>query len=341
MLKFDYEDFNKKKLKEIFSIFGNPSKTKVAYFSTYFPNYTRTESVLNYFKELNIDFNFIGTNKRFFKYPLSLYYLLKNVRKYDVIFVAFRGHEILPFVKIIAKIFRKPVIYDGFISVYDTLCFDRQVIRSDSIIGKCLKKYDRFLCQISNTVLVDTKTHCEYFKDEFQVNNVDYIYVGCNKKIFKPLNVKKETNKFTVFWYGSSNPVHGVEVILQSARIIQDITSNVMYQLVGPVKKNYQSLLSKLNLKNITLIEWIPYKLLPDEIAKANLCLGGHFAKSIPKANRVIAGKTYQFVNMKKPTILGENSANLELFDNNNNEIFYCEMGNANQLANTILKLSK
>ena len=59
------------------------------------------------------------------------------------------------------------IIFDAFISVYDTLCFDRKKFRSNSIIGKFLKWYDSYLCNISDIVLVDTKTHKKYFEKEF------------------------------------------------------------------------------------------------------------------------------------------------------------------------------
>ncbi len=338
MLKFDYEDFNKRKLKQIFSIFGNPFKTKVAYFSTYYPNYTRTESLLAYLDDLDITYDFVGTRKTFFRYAISLSKLIKNINKYDVIFVSFRGHEILPFVKIISMIFNKPIIYDVFISVYDTLCFDRQIFKPSSIIGILLKKYDRFLCHISDVVLVDTKTHKEYFEKEFKVDNVEYIYVGCNKKMFKPLEVKKETDKFVVFWYGSSNPLQGVDVILKAAKRLEN-NKNILFRLGGPVKEKYQDLITELNLNNIEFLGMIPYDKLPLEIAKADLCLGGHFS-NLPKANRVIPGKVFQFVNMDKATILGDTRANRESFISTINKIYFCPVNNSEVLSKLIAKLA-
>ena len=57
----------------------------------------------------------------------------------------------------------------------------------------------------------------------------------------------------------------------------------------------------------------VPHSKLPSEINKSTICLGGHFSEK-GKAKRVVAGKTFQFLSCNKPTIVGDNPANRELF---------------------------
>lgn len=333
ILKLDYRKFNDNRIKKIVSRFGNVSNIKILYLSCYKPNYTRTETLLAILKRNNIEYKTILTGNSKLKYFKLLFKQLKYQRKSDLIIVGFRGHEILPLVKFFSN---KPIIFDAFISVYDTLCFDRKIFKPNSIIGKFFKKYDKFLCKISDTILVDTKTHKQYFEKEFSVNNIDYLYLECNEKLFKPFKIRKKNNKFVIFWYGSANPLQGVNIILKAAKILER-DKRILFKIVGPIEKKYSKLVEKLNLKNTEFIKYIPYEKLPMEIAKSDLCLGGHFS-NIDKAKRVIPGKVYQFLSCGKKVLLGDNLANREIFKEGS-QIKFVEVNSSEKLASEILKL--
>lgn len=319
-LKFDYHDFNKKKLIEILSNYNSFKKNKIIYFSTYKINYTRTEYLFELFKELKIDFEIVHSQKKgLLKYIDSLIKLIKEKEATDLILVSFRGHEILPFVKLLFP--KKTIIFDAFISVYDTLCFDRQIFKPKSLIGRFLKNYDKFLCKISDLVLLDTKTHANYFEQEFKCKNVDYLYVGCNRKMFYPRKkIAKRGGKFIVFWYGYGNPLQGADVILKAAAKLKN-NKNIIFIIGGPIENKYKQLIKELNLTNVSFIGKFPYKELPNLIDKADLCLGGHFS-NLPKAMRVIPGKVFQFFEMNKRIVLGDCPANRELFHKSKNISF-------------------
>jgi len=332
----DYENFNDKQIFDVLSKFGNPEKIKVLYVSTYyFSNYIRTKSILDILRRNRIKIISILEENKKLRYFLALFATIIRLKECNVIFLPFRSHELLPIFRFITK---KPIIFDAFISLYDTLCFDRKIFRPDSIVGKILKCYDAYLCRIANFVLVDTKTHCEYFKKEFNAKNISYLYLECNKELFKPVNVEKDRNKFIVFWYGKCWPLQGAEVILRAAKILKD-ESEIIFRLVGPVRKKYKNLVANLNSKNIEFIDYVPYESLPSEIAKADLCLGGHFS-DIPKAKRVIPGKAFQFIACGRKTILGDNPANRELFSEAEN-IYFVKMNSAEELAKIILKIKE
>ncbi len=329
----DYEKFNDKHIFDILSRFGDPQKIKVLYVSTYIPNYVRTETILNILQRNKIKVESILAGNTRFRYLSVLFSAILKLRDCDVIFLAFRSHEIEPIFRLLTK---KPIIFDAFVSIYDTLCWDRKIFKPNSIVGKILKWYDRFLCRIANLVLVDTKSHWEYFKKEFNRKNISYLYLGCNKELFKPVKINKDRNKFVVFWYGGCWPSQGIEVILKAAKILKD-ESEIIFRLVGPVRKKYRDLVENLNSQNIEFINYIPYERLPLEITDSDLCLGGHFS-DIPKAKRVIAGKTFQFVACGKKTILGDNPANRELF-NETEDLYFVKMNSEEELAKIILEI--
>ena len=318
----DIDRYNENKLLSIFNNLTGKSNPKVLFLSTYIKNYTRTETVLATMDALNITVTTVFGYKKYLKIIWSLIKLQNN---HDIIYVSFRGHEILPFIKLFSQ---KPIIFDSFISVYDTLCFDREKFKPESFIGYLLKWYDSFLCWISSIVLVDTEAHCNYFKETFKVQNIDYLYLGCNKKLFKPLFLPKNKD-FTVFWYGSVLPVQGIDVILDAAQKIFVVDKHIKFKIVGPVK-------NKIKLPNIEYVPWVPYEKLPVEIRKSHLCLGGHFS-NINKSKRVIAGKTYQFISCGVPTIVGDNRANREVYADD--DVIFINQNDPNLLSETILKI--
>lgn len=329
----DYERFNDRQIFDLISEFGNPERVKVLYVSAYIPNYVRTETILDILHRNRIKVELVLTGNKRFKYLRAIYETIFKLRKCDIIFLAFRSHEILPLFRLLTK---KPIIFDAFVSVYDTLCFDRKIFSPIFTFGKILKWYDAYLCRIADLVLVDTRAHCEYFKKEFGAKKVSYLYLECNKKLFQPINVEKKKNKFIVFWYGNCWPLQGVEVILKAAEILKD-EPDIIFRLAGPVRKKFSNLVRNLETQNIEFIDYIPYERLPYEIAGADICLGGHFS-GLPKASRVIAGKTFQFIACGKKTILGDNPANRELFDETEN-IYFVKMDSAQDLAEKILEI--
>ena len=180
----------------------------------------------------------------------------------------------------------------------------------------------------------------KYFIREFNVpkSKIYYLYVGCNKELFKPVKIRRKDSCFTVLWYGEGLPVQGVDIILKAAKYLENY-KDVTFHLIGPLRKKYYSLISKLKLSNVRFTDRIPYKDLPREIAKANLCLGGHFS-NVPKAKRVISIKTFEFSACDKPLILGDNQANKEIFKSDNKTIF-CKMNDEKALAEVILSFIK
>ena len=318
---------------------------KICYFSSYYAkDYTRTQTILNALKK-NKNFEVvecIDNSKSFLRYFKAIYKFLRLKDNFDIVIVGFRGHEILP---IIRKLTKKPIIFDAFVSVYDTLCFERKRFKPNSLIGKFLFWFDKYNCRIANKILLDTKTHADYFAETFGINRNKfyYVYIGANEELFYPRKIR-ENKEFTVFFYGTYRPLQGIEYIIKAAKLLEN-EKDIVFKIIGggggyytkDYYKKMRRLAKELDVKNIDFIDWIPYEELPLEIAKADICLGGHFS-NMPKATRVISGKTFQFIAMKKPTIVGKNEANKELFKNGKN-IYMCNMADERSLANAILEL--
>lgn len=251
---------------------------------------------------------------------------------YRFIFIGFFGQLIVLPISLVTK---TPLVFDFFISTYDTLVLDRKVLRPSSIIAKALFKLDYYSCKKSNLILVDTQSHCDYFSNTFFIpkDKMAVLHVGCDEEVFHPLEVVENPN--LVLYYSTFMPLHGVEVVIQAAKILENICK-IQFKLIGEgMGLNIAlDMVEKLNVRNIFFSPPISLLQLPKEIAEASICLGGHFGYT-EKAKRVIAGKTYQILAMKKPVIVSDCEANRELLTHKK-DAWFCNLGDPKSLADGI-----
>ncbi|HPX96396.1 MAG: glycosyltransferase [Syntrophomonadaceae bacterium] len=252
--------------------------------------------------------------------------------KYKFIFVGFFGQFILLFISSFTKV---PMVFDFFVSAYDTLVFDRKLFKSNSIIAKLLYKLDFFCCNKAELILVDTKTQGNYFSDIFFIpkEKIKVLFVGCDEDLFHPIEINEDPD--LVLYYSTYMPLHGVEIVIQAAKILEN-TSSIKFKLIGEGMglQSALELANNLNTSNILFSPSIPLMLLPDEIAKATICLGGHFGNTA-KAKRVIPGKIYQILAMRKAAIVGDTKANRELLTHGI-DAWFCNLSDPNSLADGI-----
>lgn len=263
-------------------------------------------------------------------------HLLKAAKiDFDLMFVGFLGQPLMPLAR---RLTRKPILFDVFLSVYDTLCFDRHVFTPQSAVGKMAFWLDRDSCARADQVLLDTQAHADYFKSTFSVpeSKLQSLFVGCDENIFYPRKTRNTTQ--LVLFYGSFLPLQGIDVIVRAAKLLEE-RSNVNFRIIGTgiEEAHIRALVSELDVRNVTFLPPVPLGQLPEQIQEAAICLGGHFGASA-KAGRVIAGKTFQCIAMGKPTIVGDNNANRELLQHGH-DAWFCRMNNPEALAEAILRL--
>jgi glycosyltransferase involved in cell wall biosynthesis len=272
---------------------------------------------------------------RFQKVILKL--LSRKNENYDCIFVGFLGQPLVPIIRMLTS---KPIIFDAFLSTYDTICFDRKRFKPDSLAGKFFYWLDRYSCTQADRILLDSDAHIDYFTKTFGLprNKFHRLFVGADESLFYPIETKRNDGKFRVFYYSSFLPLHGTEYIVMAADRLRE-QKDIEFVIVGNGLEHnkVRSLAQNLEVNNIRFIDWLPYEQLPLEIAQADICLGGHFS-DIDKAKRVIAGKTFQFLAMKKPVIVGDCPGNRELLTDRETALFV-KMADAEALTNAILEL--
>jgi glycosyltransferase involved in cell wall biosynthesis len=304
------------------------------------PGYVRNAMILKGLKRNGVEILDCTDSSAFYptRYVIvSSKFILGRKKAFDSVFVGFFGQPIVPLIRLLTS---KPILFDAFLSAYDTMCFDRKRFRPDSMAGKFFYWLDKRSCQDSDRILLDTNTHIDYFINTFGLPREKFhrVLVGADETIFYPRTTGRVDRQFRVFYYTSYLPLHGTEYIIQAAKLLER-HGEIEFEIVGngPHYHNIRKLARSTGVNNIRFADWIPYEGLPLKIARADVCLGGHFS-DIEKAKRVIAGKTFQFIAMKKPVIVGECAGNRELFTDRQNALFV-KMADAGALADAILEL--
>lgn len=263
---------------------------------------------------------------------LSFRLFLLNPQHQHLYFVGFYGQ---PLVLAARLRWRGPLVFDAFLSTYDTYCFDRKIFPPHSWMGRLAFWLDKLSCKLADIVVLDTQSHARYFCNTFDVpeNKLRVLYVGCDETFFKPQEWL-EPDPPIVLFYGSFLPLHGVEVIVQAAHLMRD--DRVRFRIVGSgqLEPKVRRLVQRLSVDNVEFLPPMPYRLLPGLIASCTICLGGHFG-STEKASRVISSKAFQCMASGKPTILGDNPANRELFVHGR-DAWMVRMNDPQALANGI-----
>ncbi len=259
---------------------------------------------------------------RYAEVPMRLLWARLTDRP-EVFVVGFRAHEI--FWVLYPATIGKPVIFDEFIDHHDWLVSEHQKSWSKLII-KALDSYMSLVMRLSKFVLTDTDAHSKLAVSNYKVpaRKVVAIPVGADEQIFKPRPLTKHDG-LEVFFYGNLLPLHGINFVLEAIRLLkqQGKLGNFHFTLAGGrgnpmMSKSVRQFIEANGLESvITHHDWIDYSELPDYIARADLCLGGPFGGT-GQAQRVVTGKTYQFLAMAKATLIGEGKANPGFRDRQN-----------------------
>lgn len=303
-------------------------------------DYIRNSQELLLLKKLDNQIDVIFSKSNYYLVRIIHIYIkliIKKVKNYNFIFIGFAPQLILPIFE--WKFKCQYVVIDFFISLYDTLVFDRKVIPKWSYLAKILKYTDKITLNFAKHIIVDTNAHLKYFASEFDVdeNKFEIMYLEADHSLYYPRvqdKIARLQEKFVVLYFGSMLPLQGIDVVLDAVSQFKN-DRKVYFQLIGPIHSKYE----KPICENIEYIEWLEQKELATYIANADLCLAGHFSKDIKKADRTIPGKAYIYDAMKKKMILGDSIANREIFKDDKRHHFV-KMGDYKDLVKKIQQFS-
>lgn len=236
---------------------------------------------------------------------LSARYL--TLPKHDLVLVSYPGHADIWFARAVTLLRRKPLVWDAFISAFDTVVGDRKMVTAKSLMGRLAFVLDRIACRFSDLVLLDTGAHADYFARTFAVRRekVVDVPVGAEDNFHAFAHNAPAPGpraNFSVLFYGKFIPLHGISTILEASRLLAQVP-DIHITLVGDGQMAGETAdwIERNQPANLSWQRWVPYNELPGFIARFHVGLG--IFSCGDKAGRVIPNKVYQMLACGLPVI--------------------------------------
>ena len=248
--------------------------------------------------------------------------------RFDAVIVGYPGHFDVLAAKRIAR--GRPVIFNPLVSLHETLVEDRGRFAPGSPAAGVLRQVDRLALRRADLVVADTAQNARQLAElgELAAERLAVCFVGAEERLFRP--GRQPEQAFHALFVGKLIPLHGLETILDAARLAPELP----FRVVG--SGQLDALMGE-RPPNVEWVEWVEYEQLPEEIQRAG-CALGVFGTS-PKTGRVIPNKAFQALACATPLVTADTPAARELLVDGESALLV-PAGDPGALASAVRRLA-
>ena len=193
------------------------------------------------------------------------------------------------------------VLFDPMISAWDKKVLEQKKWKAEERRAKRLLAWEKKLMAMPDFITWDTSCHVDFAAEYLDVprEKMTPLFTGTDEEVFKPVGSTKDDGVFKVLYHGAYLPLHGTEVIVEAARMTQDLPIQWDFLGWGAYKASTEA--KAKGLKNVRFLEKVPYVKVPEVICAHDIVLG--VFGTTAKAARVIGNKVYECMACGRPTI--------------------------------------
>lgn len=338
------------------------NKIKVCFFGTYDNTYTSNKMVLQGLRDNGVEIvevnahtkvtrldkkeemNWINLLTRIFRKIRIVNEIAKNwsqIKKCDVIYVGYPGHvDVFP-AFVLAKILGKKLVFNPLLIVYIGFSEEQSILNKKSIMGWVVKQAESLVYKMCDLVFADTPLQEEFLRRDFKVpqSKLKVLPIGADDRFYTYTPYVNKSKKINCCYYGLYSPVHGVEHIIEAAKILKN-NKNITFSMIGignTFEPNYKKA-QKLGLDNVKFYHDVPESEHPKIMAKSDLFFG--FLAHTPTVDRVIPNKVYQGMAQGKLVVTADAPVTRSVFKSDENMVLV-QPENPKALARAIVDLSE
>ncbi|MGL5795339.1 MAG: glycosyltransferase, partial [Waterburya sp.] len=249
------------------------------------------------------------------------------------------------------KIFRKQLITEMYISIYDTFVRDKKILKGkqiepDSKQAKGMLTKDILALTKSNFIIHTASHELTYWEKLLKIKIAqEKVFIAPNFNVSWLIHnrTRSDNNNFKICWWGTFIPLHGLENILQAMKILQANKLKFSCDLFGVDNDSFSKYLEKIKLEQLENCVYLRKDLsftdnsLPKYlIDNCDLALG--IFGNTDKAYNAVPNKLVEALSMAIPT-LTMNSPALKEFFNPEKDLWTCEP-NPESMAQTIMAIA-
>lgn len=269
---------------------------------------------------------------------LNLLRRYRQCGEYDVLMVGYPGQFDVFLARILSSLRHKPLVWDVFMSIY-LVALERELDSRSRFTINLLRRIERIALRLPDLLIQDTAAYVTWLHETHGIPEERFRLVptGADDNIFQPPHTVPQKSGFTVLYYGTFIPNHGVRYIIEAARILNE-HPEIHFELIGqgPEQGLARQLTREYGLKNITFIDWMEKFELVAHIASADICLGAF--GTTPQSLMTVQNKIYEGLAMAKPVLTGDGPAIRAAFEHKKH-IYLVSRENGAAISDGILTL--
>jgi glycosyltransferase involved in cell wall biosynthesis len=247
---------------------------------------------------------------------------------------------------VIARLKRAPLIFE----VRDLWPESLEAVGvsgKNSLLVRVLGRIAGLLYRRADHIVVVTNAFKEHLQRHWNVSaeKISVVVNGVDDTLFQPQTADPAVlaefgvqGRFVVGYIGTIGNAHGVETLVETARLLQQSDPEIVILVVGEGadKQKLQQLVQENRLENVKIFPGQPRERIPQIVAASQVCLV--LLKKSELFKTVIPTKMLEFMSCARPVILGVKGHAQELLERSQGG-FCIEPGNAQALFDAVLRL--
>jgi glycosyltransferase involved in cell wall biosynthesis len=315
----------------------SPDRTDVCVFGALDPGYARNRVLRLGLRRLGVRVRVCAAPPWGWTLPryAALVAAFARQRRAPVLLVPEFRHKDVPLARLLATLSGASLVVDPLISRYDTRVHDWRSSAPGSWAADHSRRVDRATVRFADLVLCDTALHAALFQRDYRVpaERCAVVPVGFDDVVFQPCP-EPSVGPFRVAFFGSYLPLHGVDTILEAARILRD--RSVRFLLIGAGQTFDHVERVRDERLGLEICAPLSPVQLVQRLRTAHVLLG--IFGTTPKAARVVPNKVFQGLGLGRALITADTPAIHEFFEPDRH-LCTVPAGDPERLAAAILDL--